>query len=60
MGVLFRVAVGMVHPVKNGICPWIQKGGALRNEGEAIEEFFPKLVHFEHLMRSIAVQEKGL
>jgi len=60
MGILLGIAIGMMHPVKDGIGPGIQKGGALRNKGEAVKESLPKLVHFEHLMRSIAVQEKRL
>ena len=60
MGVFLRVAIGMVHPVQNGISTGIQKRRALGNKSETIKESLPKLIHFKHLMRGIPVQEKGL
>lgn len=50
MRVFFRITVGMMHPVKDGVSPGVQKGGPLCDKGEEIKKIFPKLVHFEHFM----------
>jgi hypothetical protein len=60
MGILFRIAIGMMHPVQDRIGPRIEKGRALRNEREGVKEPFPKLIHLKHLMRRISVQEESL
>ena len=60
MGVLFGIAIGVVHPVKNGIGPGVQKGRPLRDEGKGVKEFLPELIHLKHLMRGVAVQEESL
>ena len=60
MGILFRVAVGVMHPVQDGISPGVQKGRALGQKGQAIKEPFPEFIHLKHLMRGIAVQEERL
>jgi len=60
MGVLFGIAISVVHPVKDCISPRIQKRRALRNKGKSVEKTLPKLIHPKHLMRGIAVQKKRL
>jgi hypothetical protein len=60
MGILFGVAVRMMHPVKDRIGTRIEKGRALRKEGEKVEEPLPKFIHPKHLMGSIAVQKERL
>ena len=60
MRIFFRVAIGVVHPVENGIGSWIKKGRALGKEGKAVEKPLPELIHSEHLMRSIPMQEESL
>jgi len=60
MGILFRIAVCMVHAVQDSIGPGVQEGRALGNKSEAVKESFPEFIHSEHLMRSIAVQEESL
>ena len=60
MRVFLRITVGMMHPVKNGIGPGIQKRGSLGEKGETIKKSLPKLIHFEHLMRSVPMQEECL
>ena len=60
MGVLFRVAVRMVHTMQNGIGPGVQKRRTLGDKSQHIEELFPERMHFEHLVRAVAMQEKSL
>ena len=60
VGILGRVAIGVVHPVEYGISPGREIRTALTNPGKDIEEPFPKFIHFEHLMGSVAVQEEAL
>jgi hypothetical protein len=60
VGIFFRVAVGVVHPVEYGVGAWVEEGRALGDKSEAIKEFLPKFVHFKHLVGSVAVQEEGL
>ena len=60
VGVLFGIAVGMVHPVQDGIGARVKERRSLRNEGETIKKAFPALGHFEHLMGSVSVKEEGL
>ena len=60
MRVLFGIAVGVMHPVKDRVGPRVQKRRALRNKGKTVEKTLPKLIHPKHLMRSIAVQKKRL
>ena len=60
VGVLLRIAVGMMHAMQDSIGPGIQKGRPLRNESEAVEESLPELIHFKHLVRAISMQEECL
>jgi hypothetical protein len=60
MRILFRVAIGVMHPVKNGIGPWVKEGGALGKKGKSVKKSLPELIHSKHLMRSIPMQEKSL
>lgn len=60
VGIFWRVAVGVVHPVEDGISPWGKVGASLTNPSENIEELFPELIHFEHLVGSVAVQKEAL
>jgi len=50
MGVFFGIAIGVVHPVEDGVGAWVEKGGALRDKGERVEESFPEFIHLEHLV----------
>lgn len=60
MGILFGIAVRMMHSVKDRIGAGIEKRRALRDKGEEVEEPLPKFIHPKHLMGSIAVQKKRL
>ena len=60
VGVFFRIAVGMMHAMEDGVGPGIEEGAALGDEGEGVEEFLPERMHFEHLMWRIPVKEEGL
>lgn len=60
MRILFRVAIRMVHSMQNGISPGIQKGRSLGKERKTVKEFFPELIHLEHLMRTISMEEESL
>ena len=60
VGVFRRVAIGMVHPMKDGIGPGRQIRASLANPGEDIKEPFPEFTHFEHLMGGVAVQKEAL
>ena len=60
VGVLFRIAVRMVHAVQDSIGPGVQEGRALGNKSEAVKELLPELIHLKHLMRTIAMQEESL
>ena len=60
VGVFFRVAVGVMHPVKDGIGAGVEERGALGEEREEVKELFPELIHLKHLVRSVAVQEERL
>ena len=60
MRIFFRIAVGVVHPVEDGVGAGVEKRGALGNEGKRVEEFLPELIHLKHLVGRIAVQEKCL
>ena len=58
--VLFRIAVRMMHTMQDSVCPGIQERRTLGNESEAVKESLPKLIHLEHLMRTISMQEECL
>ena len=60
MGILGRIAIGVVHPVQNGISPGRQVGTSLAYPGEDIKKPFPYLAHDKHLMGGITVEEKAL
>jgi hypothetical protein len=60
MRILSRIAVRVMHPVKDRVGAGIQKGRALRDKGEEVEETLPKFIHPKHLVGSIAVQEERL
>jgi hypothetical protein len=60
MGVFFRVAVGVVHPVEDRIGAGIEKRRTLGDKRESVKEPFPKFIHLKHLVRRIAMQEEGL
>jgi hypothetical protein len=60
VGIFFGVAIGVMHPVEDGIGPGIEKGRTLGDKGERVKEVFPKFVHPKHLVRSIAVQKERL
>ena len=60
MRVFLRIAVRMMHPVKDRIGAGIEKGRTLRNEGEEVEEPLPKFIHPKHFMGSIAMQKERL
>jgi hypothetical protein len=49
-----------VHPVEDRVGAWIEKGRALRDKCEAVEELLPKFVHFKHLVGGVSVEEEGL
>lgn len=58
--VFFRVAIRMVHPMQNGVCPGVEEGGALGDKGKGIKEPLPELIHSKHLMRRVPMQEESL
>jgi hypothetical protein len=60
MRIFFGIAVGVVHPVEDSVGAGIEKRGTLGHKGERVEEPLPEFIHLEHLVRSIAVQEKCL
>lgn len=60
MRILLCIAVSMVHPVHDGISPWIQERRPLCKETEKVEESFCAFAHCEHLMAGITVHKEGL
>ncbi|REG94253.1 hypothetical protein C8N25_10178 [Algoriphagus antarcticus] len=60
MRILWRIAVGMVHSVQNSVGSRREVGTTLPHPCEKVEEFFPILIHVEHLMCSVPVQEEAL
>lgn len=60
MRILGRIAVGVMHSVKNGICPGRKVRASLTYPSKYIKELFPKLVHNKHLMGRIPVQKETL
>lgn len=60
MWIMLSIYVRMVQTVHFAIGAWTQIATALRNEGENIEELFPKRTHRKHSMRRIAMQKEGL
>jgi hypothetical protein len=60
MRILLGIAVRVMHPVKDRVGAGIEKGRALRDEREEVEEALPKFIHPKHFMGSIAVQEERL
>lgn len=49
-----------MHAMQNSIGSRREVGATLPNPGEEVEELFPVLVHYEHLMGGIAVKEETL
>ena len=60
MRIFLRIAVGVVHPVHNGVSAGVEKRRSLSNKREQVKKAVPKTVHGEHLVRCIAVQEEYL
>lgn len=60
MWIFFRVAVGMVGTVHQGVGPWAKERRALESIGHEIEGAFPKWTGGKHPMGGIAVMEKCL
>jgi hypothetical protein len=60
MRILLGIAIRMMHPVKDRISAGIQKGRALRDKGEEVEESLPGSIHLKHLVGRIAVQKECL
>ena len=58
--VLRGVAIGVVHPVEDGVSPRRKVGAPLANPGEDVEKPFPEPTHFEHLVGCVAVQKEAL
>src|SRR5450432_1971737 len=55
MGILFRVAIGMMHAVEDRVSPRVQERRTLTEKSEPVKELFPEFIHFKHLMRCIPV-----
>jgi hypothetical protein len=49
-----------MHSVQNRISSWRQIGTTLPHPSEKVEEFFPILIHFKHLVCCIAMKKKAL
>ncbi len=60
MRILFRVTVGMMFPVHNGVSPWIQKRCAFENVSHQVEYPFPRFTHGKHSVGSITMLKKRL
>ena len=60
MRILFGIAVGVMHPVEDGVGAGVEKRRTLGNKGKCVEESLPELIHLKHLMGRIAVQEECL
>lgn len=60
MGIFLSVTVSMMHSMHHRICFRAQVRRTLSGISHNVEEFLPKLVHGEHAMGCISVQEKGL
>lgn len=58
--VFWGIRVGVVHPVKDRIGPGREVRATLPKPSEKVKELFPKLVHHEHLMGSIAMEKETL
>lgn len=58
MGILFSIAVGMMHPVHHRIRSWNKIRGSLGEPGHEINGFFPSLTRCIQLMGCITMQEK--
>ena len=60
MRIFFGIAVGVVHPVEDGVGAGVEKRGTLGNKGKSVEKSLPEFVHLEHLVGRIAMQEECL
>jgi hypothetical protein len=60
MRILFRIAVGMMHPVHDAIGAWHEEGRALYKPCAQVKNTFPVPGGGVHLMRGKPVQEKGM
>lgn len=58
MRILFRIAVGMMHPVHYGIGPGHQKRRPLHQPGAYIKKTLPVFAGTVHFMRTEPMQEK--
>jgi hypothetical protein len=58
--ILFGIAVCVMHAVKDGISAGIEIRGTLHEPCENVKELLPALVHSEHFMCCVTMQEKCL
>lgn len=60
MGIIFRIAVSMVHAMEHRVATGIEKAGPLTKKGNQKEELLPKVAHFKHTVGRIPMQEERL
>jgi hypothetical protein len=60
MRISLRVAVGMVHPVKDGVAARHEVRRSLDQERRHVEELLPTLAHREHPMGCVPMVVEGL
>ncbi len=60
MRILLSIAESVVHTVKDRVSPGAQVRRTLGDISEEVKEPLPKLVHCEHFMGRVTMQEKSL
>jgi hypothetical protein len=60
VGISFSIAVGVVHPVQDGVSAWAKERRTLGYISKGKKEFFPKFIHHKHAMGGITMQKEGL
>ena len=60
MRVFLCVRKRVVAPVHYCIRSRIKERGPLKNKSKKEKDFFPKIIHLEHIMRGISMQEERL
>jgi hypothetical protein len=60
MRVFFGIAVSVMHPVKDGVCPGIKERRSLRDKCKEVKKALPGFTHAEHFVGGVPVQKEGL
>jgi hypothetical protein len=60
MRILVGIAVCMMHAVKDSISAGVQERRSLGKKSKKIKETLPGLIHAEHFVRRVAMQEESL